>query len=70
MNVILIENIKIVMVLVIYISLNGNSQMKMIINIKYFSQSEFTEEKRLMIQNMIGINLTKFKNYTSKNILI
>ena len=35
---------------------------------KYFSQSEFTEEKRLMIQNLTGINLTKFKNYSSKKI--
>ena len=30
---------------------------------KYFSQSKFTEEKRLMIQNRTGLNLTIFKNY-------
>ena len=37
---------------------------------KYFSQSDFTEEKRLMIQNLTGINLTIFKNYSSKRNLI
>ena len=33
--------------------------------IKYFSQSEFTEQKRLMIQNRTGINLTELKNFNS-----
>ena len=33
---------------------------------KYFSQSEFTEEKRVMIENRTGLNLTIFKNYLYK----
>ena len=37
---------------------------------KYFSQSEFTEEKRVMIENRTGLNLTRFKNYLSKKIFI
>ena len=32
---------------------------------KYFSQSEFTEEKRLMIQNRTGLNLSSFINFSS-----
>ena len=32
---------------------------------KYFLQSDFTEEKRLMIENRTGYNLTKFKNFNS-----
>jgi len=32
---------------------------------KYFSQSDFTEEKRLMIQNRTGINLTSFVNFSN-----
>ena len=33
---------------------------------KYFSQSEFTEEKRLLIQNRTGINLSRFIQYFNK----
>ena len=31
---------------------------------KYFSQSNFTEEKKMMIENRTGLNLTFFMNYS------
>ena len=31
---------------------------------KYFKQSQFTEEKRKMIENRTGLNLSRFINYS------
>ncbi len=31
---------------------------------KYFSQSRYTEEKRLMIENRTGLNLTYYMNFS------
>ena len=45
-------------------ALNINERYNMHRIWKYFSQSNFTEEKKMMIENRTGLNLTFFMNYS------